>query len=155
MDTVTYPDRRVSSFVSQHFVPVKVPVKGQPDVAASYDVVWTPAVVVGDVILGEESSVWYGSVLRGDVGPIRVGARTNIQDGCILHVTGGRSGLTVGSEVTAGHRAIPGPNHRDVWRYKFESRQEFARHSRRQHRTGGLSAKSRSDFEHDRHAGPR
>ena len=38
--------------------------------------------------------------------PIRVGARTNIQDGCILHVTGGRSGLTVGSEVTAGHRAI-------------------------------------------------
>jgi len=64
------------------------------------------AVVVGDVVLGDESSVWYGSVLRGDVGPIRVGARTNIQDGCILHVTGGRSGLTVGSEVTAGHRAI-------------------------------------------------
>ncbi len=64
------------------------------------------AVVVGDVVLGEESSIWYGSVLRGDVGPIRVGARTNIQDGCVLHATGGRRGLTVGEEVTAGHRAI-------------------------------------------------
>ncbi len=64
------------------------------------------ALVVGDVVLGEEASVWYGSVLRGDVGPIVIGARTNIQDGCILHTTTGRSGLSVGREVTAGHRAI-------------------------------------------------
>ena len=62
--------------------------------------------MVGDVVLGEESSVWYGSVLRGDVGPIRIGARTNIQDASILHTTRGRSGLTVGSEVTVGHRVI-------------------------------------------------
>ena len=64
------------------------------------------ATVVGDVVLGEESSVWYGAVLRGDVGAIRIGERTNIQDGCVLHVTGGGAPLTVGAEVTVGHRAI-------------------------------------------------
>ncbi|HEX5032613.1 MAG TPA: gamma carbonic anhydrase family protein [Candidatus Eisenbacteria bacterium] len=64
------------------------------------------AVVVGDVVLGEDASVWYGCVVRGDVGPIRVGARTNLQDGCILHVTRGRRPLTVGDDVTAGHRAV-------------------------------------------------
>jgi gamma-carbonic anhydrase len=82
------------------------PFRGRfPVVPASVFVAPT-ALLVGDVVLGEESSVWYGCVLRGDVGPIRVGARTNIQDGCILHTTGGRKGLHVGSEVTAGHRAI-------------------------------------------------
>ncbi|HYJ33983.1 MAG TPA: gamma carbonic anhydrase family protein [Candidatus Binatia bacterium] len=64
------------------------------------------AVVLGDVLLGEESSVWYGTVVRGDAGPIRVGARTNIQDLCMLHATTGRSGLTIGDEVTVGHRVI-------------------------------------------------
>ena len=64
------------------------------------------ALVVGDVVLGEETSVWYGAVIRGDVGGIRVGARTNIQDHCVLHVTTGLPGLTVGDEVTVGHRAI-------------------------------------------------
>lgn len=62
--------------------------------------------MVGDVVLGEETSVWYGAVIRGDVGEIRVGARTNIQDHCVLHVTTGLPGLTVGNEVTVGHRAI-------------------------------------------------
>jgi carbonic anhydrase/acetyltransferase-like protein (isoleucine patch superfamily) len=64
------------------------------------------AVVLGDVHLGEDSSVWYGAVLRGDAGPIRVGARTNIQDHCVLHATTGKAGLTVGDEVTVGHRVI-------------------------------------------------
>jgi carbonic anhydrase/acetyltransferase-like protein (isoleucine patch superfamily) len=64
------------------------------------------AVVVGDVVLGEHTSVWYGSVLRGDVGPIRVGSRTNVQDLCVLHTTRGRGGVTIGDEVTVGHRAI-------------------------------------------------
>jgi carbonic anhydrase/acetyltransferase-like protein (isoleucine patch superfamily) len=64
------------------------------------------AAVVGDVVLGEEASVWYGAVVRGDVGSIRIGARTNIQDGCVLHVTGGGVPLTIGAEVTVGHRAI-------------------------------------------------
>jgi len=50
--------------------------------------------------------VWYGAVIRGDVGPIRIGARTNIQDLSLLHVTTGLPGLVIGDEVTVGHRAI-------------------------------------------------
>jgi len=77
----------------------------QPVVPASAFLAPT-ALVVGDVILGEGASVWYGTVVRGDVGPIRIGARTNIQDGCVLHVTTGLPGLTVGEDVTVGHRTI-------------------------------------------------
>ncbi len=64
------------------------------------------AVVVGDVEIGADSSVWYGSVLRGDVNSIRVGARTNIQDQCVVHVTAGRFPAEIGDEVTVGHRAV-------------------------------------------------
>jgi carbonic anhydrase/acetyltransferase-like protein (isoleucine patch superfamily) len=64
------------------------------------------AVVVGDVEIGEDSSVWYGVVLRGDVHQIRIGPRTNLQDGAVVHVTAGRFGTTVGAEVTVGHRAV-------------------------------------------------
>ena len=64
------------------------------------------ATVVGDVVLGEESSVWYGAVLRGDVGAIRVGRRSNIQDQSILHLTRGGTPVEVGEEVTVGHRVI-------------------------------------------------
>jgi len=82
------------------------PLLGHAPVVPASAFVAPTAIVVGDVVLGEEASIWYGSVVRGDVGPIRIGARTNIQDGCILHTTRGRRGLTVGAEVTAGHRAI-------------------------------------------------
>lgn len=64
------------------------------------------AVVVGDVEIGAESSVWYGSVLRGDVNAIRIGARTNFQDQCTVHVTRDRFETVVGDEVTVGHRAV-------------------------------------------------
>lgn len=64
------------------------------------------ASVIGDVVLGDEASVWFGVVLRGDMFPIRVGARTNIQDNTVLHVTGGRAATTVGDDVTIGHSAI-------------------------------------------------
>jgi carbonic anhydrase/acetyltransferase-like protein (isoleucine patch superfamily) len=77
----------------------------QPRVPASAFVA-PNAVIVGDVELGELAGVWYGTVIRGDVGPIRVGARTNIQDLCMLHATTGRAGLTVGDDVTVGHRVI-------------------------------------------------
>jgi len=63
------------------------------------------AEVIGDVTLGADASVWYGTVIRGDGAPIRVGARTNVQDLSVLHVTAGR-GCTVGDDVTIGHRAI-------------------------------------------------
>ena len=64
------------------------------------------AAVVGDVTIGADSSVWYGAVLRGDVNAIRVGARTNLQDQCVLHVTRDRFDCELGDEVTVGHRAV-------------------------------------------------
>ena len=63
------------------------------------------AVVVGDVTVGPDSSVRYGSVLRGDVNCIRVGARSNLQDQCVVHVTQHRFSCEIGDEVTVGHRA--------------------------------------------------
>ena len=62
--------------------------------------------VIGDVMLGEDVSVWYGCVLRGDTHRIRVGARTNIQDQSVLHVTEGDHPCLVGEEVSVGHRAV-------------------------------------------------
>jgi len=61
--------------------------------------------LVGDVVLGEEASVWYGCVLRGDVAPVRVGAETNVQDLTTLHADVGEPCL-VGDRVGIGHRAI-------------------------------------------------
>jgi carbonic anhydrase/acetyltransferase-like protein (isoleucine patch superfamily) len=64
------------------------------------------AAVIGDVTIGEGSSLWFNVVVRGDVFPIRIGARTNIQDGSIVHVTGGKASTTIGDDVTVGHAAI-------------------------------------------------
>jgi carbonic anhydrase/acetyltransferase-like protein (isoleucine patch superfamily) len=62
------------------------------------------AIVIGDVEIGEQSSVWFGSVLRGDVNYIRIGKRTNIQDGSIIHVSSKTHPTIVEDEVTLGHR---------------------------------------------------
>jgi len=64
------------------------------------------AQVIGDVAIGAQSSVWFNVVIRGDVYPIRIGARTNIQDNSTVHVTGGRWSTTIGDEVTVGHGVI-------------------------------------------------
>ena len=64
------------------------------------------AVVLGDVELGPQVSVWYGCVLRGDINWIRVGARTNLQDGSVIHVSHVGQGTMVGSEVVVGHRVV-------------------------------------------------
>jgi carbonic anhydrase/acetyltransferase-like protein (isoleucine patch superfamily) len=62
--------------------------------------------VIGDVVIGAQSSIWYATVVRGDEMPIRIGARTSIQDGAVIHVTAGRFGTTVGDDCTVGHAAI-------------------------------------------------
>src|SRR5687768_4415264 len=62
------------------------------------------AIVIGDVEIGEDSSVWYNSILRGDVNYIRIGARTNIQDGSIIHVSSKTHPTVLEDEVTLGHR---------------------------------------------------
>lgn len=63
------------------------------------------AAVMGDVTLGEESSVWYGAVVRGDMAPIIIGAQTNLQDGTIVHVDEGVP-CTIGRRVGVGHRVV-------------------------------------------------
>lgn len=62
--------------------------------------------VIGKVTLGDQVNIWYGAVLRGDVGTIVVGARTNIQDLACLHMTGEVSNVLIGNDVTVGHGAI-------------------------------------------------
>ncbi|MCJ7858828.1 gamma carbonic anhydrase family protein [Corynebacterium kalidii] len=63
------------------------------------------AVIIGDVEIGPDSSVFYGVVIRADVGAIRIGARTNIQDNSVLHVDTGTSSV-LGDDVTVGHQAL-------------------------------------------------
>ncbi|HEX6972836.1 MAG TPA: gamma carbonic anhydrase family protein, partial [Vicinamibacterales bacterium] len=64
------------------------------------------AQVIGDVEIGEESSVWMNVVMRGDVHWIRMGRRSNVQDGTIVHVMNGTHPTTIGDDVTIGHAAI-------------------------------------------------
>jgi gamma-carbonic anhydrase len=64
------------------------------------------AVVAGDVVIGAESNVWFGCVLRGDTDVIRVGRRTNIQDGTVVHTSSAGFGAIIGDEVTIGHMAL-------------------------------------------------
>jgi carbonic anhydrase/acetyltransferase-like protein (isoleucine patch superfamily) len=64
------------------------------------------AVVAGDVEAGDDVSFWFHTLARGDVQSIRIGARTNIQDGAILHVTGPRFPLVIGADVVVGHQAV-------------------------------------------------
>ena len=62
------------------------------------------AEVIGDVEIGQDSSVWFGSVIRGDVNRIRIGARTNIQDLSVIHVSSETHSTTLEDEITVGHR---------------------------------------------------
>jgi len=61
-------------------------------------------VVLGDVTIGEDASLWFGAVVRGDVNFIRIGARTNVQDHSVLHVTSKTHPTVIGDDVTLGHR---------------------------------------------------
>src|SRR5215470_6800384 len=62
------------------------------------------AAIIGDVEIGEESSVWFGSIVRGDVNYIRIGARTNIQDATVIHVTSKTHPTILEDEITVGHQ---------------------------------------------------
>ncbi|AEP09359.1 gamma carbonic anhydrase family protein [Micavibrio aeruginosavorus] len=76
-----------------------------PQIDASAFVAETAA-IIGDVVVGAGASIWYGCTLRGDVNNIVIGARTNIQDGTIIHVSSTTQGTYVGDDVTVGHGAI-------------------------------------------------
>jgi carbonic anhydrase/acetyltransferase-like protein (isoleucine patch superfamily) len=79
------------------------PYRGKrPEIAASA-YIDPAAVIIGDVVIGDDSSVWPCAVVRGDVHHIRIGARTNIQDGSVLHVMRDEYPLLLGDDVTIGH----------------------------------------------------
>ena len=64
------------------------------------------ATIIGDVVVGAESGIWFNCVLRGDVNKIVIGKRTNIQDGSVVHVSGLGKGTYIGDNVTIGHMAL-------------------------------------------------
>ncbi len=64
------------------------------------------AVIVGDVVIGDDCSIWYSTVLRGDVNSIRVGNRVNIQDGSVLHTLYQKSTIEIGNDVSIGHNVV-------------------------------------------------
>jgi len=77
--------------------------KGQAPRVAATAYVDVSAQVIGDVELGADASVWMNAVVRGDVGPIRIGARTSVQDLTVVHCTRGKHFATLGADVTVGH----------------------------------------------------
>lgn len=64
------------------------------------------AQVIGDVEIGADTSIWYNVVIRGDLMPIRIGARSNIQDGSVIHVTTRLAAVTIGEDVLVGHMVL-------------------------------------------------
>ncbi|MBP7240295.1 MAG: gamma carbonic anhydrase family protein, partial [Saprospiraceae bacterium] len=64
------------------------------------------AVIIGDVVMGDDCSVWWSAVVRGDVNAIRIGDRVNIQDGAVIHCTFEKSQTIIGNDVSIGHNAI-------------------------------------------------
>lgn len=64
------------------------------------------ATIIGDVVMGDDCSVWFNAVVRGDVNSIRIGNRVNIQDGTVIHTLYEKSVSTIGDDVTIGHNAV-------------------------------------------------
>lgn len=64
------------------------------------------ATIIGDVVIGDECSIWYGTILRGDVNSIRIGNRVNIQDGSVLHTLYQKSTIEIGDDVSIGHNVV-------------------------------------------------
>jgi carbonic anhydrase/acetyltransferase-like protein (isoleucine patch superfamily) len=87
-------------------MPVILPVKGVMPVIGNNCFIAPNATIVGEVIMGDECSVWFNTVLRGDVNFIRMGNKVNVQDGAIIHCTYQKFGTAIGNNVSIGHNAI-------------------------------------------------
>ncbi|WP_347159689.1 gamma carbonic anhydrase family protein [Pontibacter chitinilyticus] len=87
-------------------MPVILPVKSVMPQMGDGCFVAENATIVGDVVLGDACSVWFNAVIRGDVNSIRIGNKTNIQDGAVIHCTYERAATTIGHNVSVGHNAI-------------------------------------------------
>lgn len=86
--------------------PLILPIQGKTPQIGPGCYVADNATIIGDVTLGPDCTVWFTAVVRGDVNSIRIGERTNIQDGAIIHCTYERAATSIGSRVSIGHRAI-------------------------------------------------
>lgn len=86
--------------------PILLPWRGVEPTIADDAFIAPGASVIGDVQIGAGSSIWFGCVIRGDVHEIRIGARSNIQDGSIVHVSKGKFGTYIGDDVLVGHGCV-------------------------------------------------
>lgn len=87
-------------------MPVILPVKGIEPIIPESCFLAPNATVVGDVVMGEECSVWFNAVVRGDVNSIRLGNKVNIQDGACIHCTYEKTKVNIGNHVSIGHNAL-------------------------------------------------
>lgn len=87
-------------------MPLIIPVRGHTPQIGAHCFVAENATIIGDVIIDEESSIWFNAVVRGDVNSIRIGKRVNIQDGAVIHCTYEKSVVVIRNNVSVGHNAI-------------------------------------------------
>src|ERR1700688_1373567 len=87
-------------------MPVILPVKGISPGFGKNVYIALNATIVGDVVIGDDCSIWFNAVVRGDVNSIRIGNKVNIQDGCIIHCTYQKAKTIIGNNVSIGHNAI-------------------------------------------------
>jgi carbonic anhydrase/acetyltransferase-like protein (isoleucine patch superfamily) len=87
-------------------MPVILPVNGKSPIMGTNCFVAPNATIVGDVIMGDDCSVWFSAVVRGDVNSIRMGNKVNVQDGAVIHCTFEKTKAIIGNNVSIGHNAI-------------------------------------------------
>ena len=87
-------------------MPVILPVKGVLPAMGANCYIAPNATIVGDVVMGDDCSIWFNAVLRGDVNIIRLGNKVNVQDGAIIHCTYEKAATHIGNNVSIGHNAI-------------------------------------------------
>jgi len=87
-------------------MPVILPVKGVMPQFGENNFIAPNATIVGDVIMGNDCSIWFNAVVRGDVNSIRIGNKVNVQDGAVIHCTYEKTKAIIGNNVSIGHNAI-------------------------------------------------
>jgi carbonic anhydrase/acetyltransferase-like protein (isoleucine patch superfamily) len=87
-------------------MPIILPIKGIVPKMGKNCFIAPTACIVGDVVLGDDCSIWFNAVLRGDVNSIRIGNKVNVQDAVVIHCTYQKAKTTIGNNVSIGHNAI-------------------------------------------------
>ena len=96
----------MSLTIKKTYMPVILPVKGILPTFGNNCFIAPNATIVGDVVMGDDCSIWFNAVLRGDVNMIRMGNKVNVQDGAVIHCTYQKAGTIIGNNVSIGHNAI-------------------------------------------------